>query len=56
MLADNPMMGPSCDVISRGLRRMASGRHIIFYREAPNGILVSRILHQRMLPEKHDIA
>jgi plasmid stabilization system protein ParE len=24
----------------------------VFYREEPGGILVSRILHERMLPEK----
>jgi plasmid stabilization system protein ParE len=34
---------------------MASGRHVIFYRRETKGILVSRILHQRMLPERHAI-
>jgi plasmid stabilization system protein ParE len=32
---------------------MESGRHIIFYRQDAGGILVSRILHRRTLPEKH---
>jgi plasmid stabilization system protein ParE len=27
----------------------------VFYREEAGGILVSRILHQRMLPERHAI-
>jgi len=27
----------------------------VFYREDAGGILVSRILHQRMLPERHAI-
>ncbi|HEX6564462.1 MAG TPA: hypothetical protein VF020_09265 [Chthoniobacterales bacterium] len=27
-------------------------RHIVFYREEVRGILVSRILHERMLPEE----
>jgi len=31
---------------------MEHGRHVVFYREAAGGILVSRILHQRMLPER----
>jgi plasmid stabilization system protein ParE len=31
------------------------GRHVVFYREDTRGILVSRILHQRMLPEGHAI-
>ena len=34
---------------------MESGRHVVFYREDTGGILVSRILHQRMLPERHVI-
>jgi plasmid stabilization system protein ParE len=28
------------------------GKYVVFYREEPGGILISRILHQRMLPEK----
>jgi hypothetical protein len=31
---------------------MESGRHVVSYREDEQGILVSRILHQRMLPER----
>jgi plasmid stabilization system protein ParE len=30
---------------------MEIGRHVIFYRLESKGISVSRILHQRMLPE-----
>jgi toxin ParE1/3/4 len=55
MLADNPTAGRSCDEVRPGLRRMESGQHVVFYRVAPGGILVSRILHQRMLPERHVI-
>ena len=53
MLADNPGLGRACDDIRPGLRRMERGRHIIFYRQNARGILVSRILHQRMLPARH---
>jgi plasmid stabilization system protein ParE len=28
---------------------------VVFYREEPGGILISRILHQRMLPENQAI-
>ena len=52
-LADNPAIGRGCDDIRLGLRRMESRRHVVFYREEAEGILVSRILHQRMLPEGH---
>jgi plasmid stabilization system protein ParE len=31
---------------------MGQGNHIVFYRQEAEGILVSRILHERMLPER----
>lgn len=55
MLADNPALGRTCGDVRPGLRRMESGRHVVFYREDAGGILVSRILHQRMLHERHDL-
>jgi toxin ParE1/3/4 len=55
MLAENPMLGRACDYVRPGLRRMERGRHVVFYRQEAGGILVSRILHQRMLPERHAI-
>jgi toxin ParE1/3/4 len=54
-LADNPELGRLCDHIRPGLRRMEHPRHVVFYRIEAGGILVSRILHQRMLPERHRI-
>jgi hypothetical protein len=30
---------------------MEFGKHVVFYRGETRGILVSRILHERMLPE-----
>jgi toxin ParE1/3/4 len=53
LLAGNPSLGRSCDDIRRGLRRMESERHVVFYSEEADGILVSRILHGRMLPERY---
>jgi len=50
-LASNPKLGRVCDVVRPGLRRMECGRHAIFYRTERGGILVVRVLHQRMLPE-----
>jgi toxin ParE1/3/4 len=55
MLAGNPALGRTCGEVRPGLRRMEYGRHVVFYREDAEGILVSRILHQRMLPERHVI-
>jgi toxin ParE1/3/4 len=54
-LADNPALGRSCDYIRPGLRRLEHGSHVVFHRQQRNGILISRILHQRMLPKKHPI-
>ncbi len=53
-LADNPALGRTCDEVRPGLRRMEHGKHAVFYRQEPTGILISRILHQSMLPERHD--
>jgi toxin ParE1/3/4 len=53
MLARNPALGRLCEHIRPGLRRFEHGRHVLFYRQEPRGILISRILHQRMLPERH---
>ena len=55
MLADNPTLGRPCDYLLPGLRRTEHGRHIVFYRREEEGVLVSRILHQRVLPERHSL-
>ena len=34
---------------------MEQGKHVVFYRAEPEGILISRILHQRIVPEKQAI-
>ena len=51
-LANNPALGRLCDDVRPGLRRLEQGRHVVFYREERGGILVSRILHQSMLPRQ----
>jgi toxin ParE1/3/4 len=53
MLAGNPSLGRECDWIRPGLRRFETGRHVIFYRREKTGILLVRILHQSMMPERH---
>lgn len=52
LLATNPGIGHPCGQIRRGYRRMEHKKHVVFYRPDVNGILVSRILHERMLPGK----
>src|ERR1700733_1145022 len=53
MLAENPGLGRPCDDIRPGLRRHEHGEHVVFYRIRRSGVLISRILHRRMLPERH---
>jgi len=53
MLARNPALGRLCEDIRPGFRRFEHGKHVLFYRREPRGILISRILHRRMLPERH---
>ncbi len=54
-LANNPALGRLCDDVRPGLHRLEHGKHVVFYRRESLGILVTRILHQRMLPERHAI-
>jgi toxin ParE1/3/4 len=50
-VAEMPAMGRSASEVRIGLRRIEHGRHVIFFRERPDGILVVRFLHQSMLAE-----
>ena len=54
-LADNPALGRKSDEVRPGLRRLEYGKHVAVYRKVRGEILVSRILHQRMLPDRHAI-
>jgi toxin ParE1/3/4 len=53
LLAHEPHRGHSCDDIRPGYRKYHVGRHLIFYRESPDGIEIIRILHDRMDIEAH---
>ena len=53
-LADTPALGRPCDDVRPGLRRMEHGKHVVIYRQKLTGILISRILHQSMLPDRHE--
>lgn len=52
ILADNPSLGRTCDSIRPGLHRFERGKHVVFYISIPDGILVARVLHQKMVPAK----
>ena len=52
-LAGTPTSGRPCHQIRPGLYRMEAGKHVIFFRREPTGIVISRILHEPMLPERY---
>jgi toxin ParE1/3/4 len=51
LIAANPEIGRKCDRLRKGYRRIEHEKHVVFYRSHNAGILVVRILHQRILPE-----
>jgi toxin ParE1/3/4 len=52
-LAQRPNRGHSCDHIRPGYRVASVERHKVFFRPAPYGIAVIRILHDRMDAPRH---
>jgi toxin ParE1/3/4 len=52
-LVDNPHSGRACDEIRPGCWRARQGRHVIFYRFDAKEVVIVRILHERMIPERH---
>lgn len=48
-VASNPALGKSYDGITRDLKGLKAGRHIIFYREIKDEYVeITRILHEQM--------
>jgi toxin ParE1/3/4 len=52
-LAQSPKNAPACDQIRPGYRRRSIGRHMIYFRTTTFGIVVVRILHDRMDAQRH---
>jgi toxin ParE1/3/4 len=52
-LADSPLAAPSCEHIRAGYRRSHVERHMIYFRAVDLGIIVIRILHDRMDAARH---
>ncbi len=53
LLADNPRAGVTSANIRAGYRRYPVLRHVIYYREAPYGIEIIRVLHDQQLATRH---
>ena len=52
-IARHPDFGRIRQDIAPGLRSMASGKHLIFYRIETDSIGIARILHVRQDPAQH---
>ena len=50
LLASHSSIGRACDALQAGLRKFEIGSHVVFYMSGPDGVLIVRVLHQRMLP------
>ncbi len=51
-LARSPRMGRQRQDLGEGVRSLSFGRYLIFYREAPSGIEIARVLSGSMkLPD-----
>lgn len=44
----NPDRFPVVDRTVPGIRRLRVGRHVLFFRDEPEAIVVIRVLHERM--------
>lgn len=49
-VAENPGLARRCDHIRPGYSRLEEGRHVLFLKHDPDGVLIVRILHASMDP------
>ena len=47
--AVNPKLGRKADDFAPGARRHEHARHVIFYDEQPDGVLIIAIIHERSI-------
>jgi toxin ParE1/3/4 len=50
LLAEYPRLGRKADTFAPGARRHEHARHVIFYDDQPDGVLITAIIHQRNMP------
>ena len=52
-LVSNPLLGKSREIIRPNYRSIQINHHVIYYKHYTEVIDVIRILHERMIPNKH---
>lgn len=53
LCATSPLSGRDRSALRPGYRSTLAGRHIIFYTHSETQVVVQRVLHATMDPEKH---
>ncbi len=54
-IAQRPLLGRACESVGPGVRRIEQGKHVVFYKHNEDVVYIVRILHQRMLPKRHEM-
>ena len=52
-LVEAPKSAPACDHIRQGYRRRNVERHMVYFRITEYGIVIIRVLHERMDAPRH---
>lgn len=55
-LREVPVLERPCDRIRPGLRSQKQGRNVVFYLHESEGVLIVRVLHERMAHEEHEFS
>ncbi len=53
LISDNPQIGRSRPELDSALRSYSHRSHVVFYDVQDDHILIVRVLHSRMDPERH---
>ncbi len=53
LLAEFPDLGRGAGHVRAGYRKIDSGSHSVFYQKTDGGVLIVRVLHQRMDFDRH---
>ncbi len=54
-LATHPVLGRNAEPLAPGLRRYPYRSHVVFYVTVDRGVLIVRVLHESMEPQRHFI-
>lgn len=49
LIAENPGIGRPARDVGLGVRRHEHARHVIFYEEASDGVLILAVIHERSI-------